>query len=175
MAFLQSFPLKSSEQIILFIRLPLKCLPSSSGCYEAASLSYPLYFLSCTRLIMQCQHTVRQFICKNKDLSPNSGCSGMSSFGEQSYFTMWKANHSHLLYETVLRNNVRVIILQIEKHHAAYNCLYHLTYCMFMSSLHMRKGPKAKGRESLQESICSWKVCGIKIPLLLYSTARIFI
>lgn len=44
-----------------------------------------------------------------------------------------------------------------------------------MSSLGMRKGPKAKGRENQQESIHSWKVCEIKIQLLLYSRARIFI
>lgn len=85
-----------------------------------------------------------KFICENKDLSSTSGCSSTSSCREQSYFIMWRANHFHLLYETVLRNNVRVIILQIGKHPVSYNCLCHLTYCMFMSSLDMRKGPKEK-------------------------------
>lgn len=87
---------------------------------------------------------------------------------------MQRGNNFHLLYETVLRNKVKAI-LHVEKHQSMYNWLYHLTYCMFISSLYISKGLKAKGRENPQESIHSWKVYEIiKIQLLFYSTARIF-
>lgn len=167
MALWQSFPLTSPGQINGSIYQVLLEMLSSSGCYDAASLS-PLRIFSISPMGRYAK--VRRCTCVNKELTPNSGCSGTSSFGEQSYFVMRSANH--LLYETVLRKQSRSNNTS-RRHCATYNGLYRLTSCVFMSSLDMSQGLKAKGREHGQESIYSWKACKIiKIQLLFCSTAR---